>query len=432
MTRSAAALLLLLAAPAAAAPITMAEAVRSAVERNVSVKVARAADEEAKARELAAAAGLLPQVVGTMSQQRIFRENLASQGFASIGLPVPLLLGPFDSFDARFRLAMNVLDAPSWKRWSAARELGRAAAVEQDLASEQVAGAAALAYIEALRARETIRAAQAGVDLARELVELSRQRRAAGTAMGLDLARAQSREADERLRLLDARTAVAEADLRLKRLLGLPLSQPLEPSETMVLRGTDTIRGDAEIAAALSGRLELSVAKSRLAAAGLDLSASRWERLPRVSVNGDIGLSGEKPNSGARTTGSIGAALSIPIFDWRLTSRVKESRAARDETQARFDDLAIAVEEDARRALDRLGESAERVQASQLSAQLSHRELELARGRFEAGVGDNLELVDAQTAVARAEDRLAAALASFETARVNLALATGRMRSFAF
>jgi outer membrane protein TolC len=428
----AAAVLLACALPAAAAPLSMAEAIRRAVDGNVAIRVARAADDQAKARALAAASELLPAVTGTASQQRVYRENLRALGFGGPGSPIPDLIGPFNVFDARFRLAMSVLDVPSWKRWSQARALGRAADAEQALASEQVAGAAALAYIESLRAREAIRAAQAGLELADELVRLAQERKSAGTGMGLDVTRALSRQADEKLRLILARTAATEADLRLERVVGLPLGQPVELAESLTADATAAVSLEQSIASAESGRFELAVARERLSAAGLALSASRAEYLPRLSVNADAGLSGNLPDREARVTGSIGAGLSMPLFDWRVASRAKESRAARDETEARYEDLRLAVEEDVRRAVDRLSESVEGVQTARLGAQLAHREVELARGRFEAGVGDNLELTTAQAQRAQADDVLAVAYAAFHTARVNLALATGRMRDYAF
>ncbi|MDE2040203.1 MAG: TolC family protein [Elusimicrobia bacterium] len=420
----------LLAAPAAAAPLSMAEAMRLAVQRNLTAKLARSEDEAARARTLEAASQLLPMVAGSLSQQRVFRVNLAAEGLSGGGFAT--MLGPFDVFDARFRLAMSVLDLHSWLRLSAARRSARAAALQEDLAGEQVAGAAALAYIEALRAREAIRSAQAGVDLASELLALARERLTAGTAMGLDVARARTREAEESLRLLDARTAATDADLRLKRIAGLPLGEPLELTDMLVVSSTAVPPLDATLADAQSGRLELRISQDRLQAAGLLVKAARADRLPRLLATADAGLSGNQPDSGARTTGSIGAALSLPLFDGGLAARTSEARAADQEARSRYDDLLLAVEEDARRAEDRLSEAAQRVGATRLASQLAREELKLARGRFAAGVGDNLELVNAQTELARADDQLAAALAQFETARVNRALAVGRMRDFKF
>lgn len=423
--------LLLLAAPAGARPLGISEAISTALERNVAARVARAQDEAARGRALLAAAEMLPRLTGTVSQDRVFRQNLAALGLSGGG-GFPLLIGPYDVFDARARLALDVLDASSWRKWSAARARGRAAQAEEALAAQQVAGAAALAYIEAVRAREAIRAATAGVALAKELERLALDRRSAGTAMGLDVARAQSRGADETLRLIEARTASAAADLRLKRVVGLPLSEEIEPSDPLVERSTAGVTMDSAVSAALAARPELTVAEARLEAAGLDVSARRWERAPKVSLRAEAGELGNLPDREARLTGSIGAELRMPLFDWRNTARIRESSAAREESQARFEDLRQAVEQDARLAVETLEQSAERVEASRLSETLARRELELARGRFEAGLGDNLELADAQTALARAEDRLAAALASLQTARVNLALATGSMKEFSF
>jgi len=56
--------------------------------------------------------------------------------------------------------------------------------------------------------------------------------------------------------------------------------------------------------------------------------------------------------------------------------------------------------------------------------------LEMARDRFRAGVGDNIEVVNAQTALANARLDQISALADYNGARLNLAAALGRARTF--
>ena len=70
------------------------------------------------------------------------------------------------------------------------------------------------------------------------------------------------------------------------------------------------------------------------------------------------------------------------------------------------------------------------VRAADLSVSLAERELEMARDRFRAGVGDNIELVTAQTTVANARLDQVTALAAYNGARLNLAAALGRAQNF--
>jgi outer membrane protein TolC len=61
--------------------------------------------------------------------------------------------------------------------------------------------------------------------------------------------------------------------------------------------------------------------------------------------------------------------------------------------------------------------------------QLSQEEVTQARDRFAAGVADNIEVVQAQDALARANDNQIAALFQYNEARADLAHAIGQTES---
>jgi outer membrane protein TolC len=88
------------------------------------------------------------------------------------------------------------------------------------------------------------------------------------------------------------------------------------------------------------------------------------------------------------------------------------------------------VEEDVRLAFSALRTTSEQVAAAQQSVVLAERELEMARDRFRAGVGDNVEVVTAQAALSDARSAEVTALAQYNAARLNLAAALGRAERF--
>jgi outer membrane protein TolC len=88
------------------------------------------------------------------------------------------------------------------------------------------------------------------------------------------------------------------------------------------------------------------------------------------------------------------------------------------------------VEEDVRLAFTNLRTTAETVRAADLAVTLAERELEMARDRFRAGVGDSIELITAQSALANARLDQVTALAVYNGARLNLAAAMGRAKVF--
>ena len=83
-----------------------------------------------------------------------------------------------------------------------------------------------------------------------------------------------------------------------------------------------------------------------------------------------------------------------------------------------------------RLALVTLRTAVAQVHAADESVRLAQRELEMAQDRFRAGVGDNLEVVNAQTALANARDAQVNALAQYNAARLNLAASVGRAEAF--
>ncbi|HWQ54107.1 MAG TPA: TolC family protein [Bryobacteraceae bacterium] len=72
------------------------------------------------------------------------------------------------------------------------------------------------------------------------------------------------------------------------------------------------------------------------------------------------------------------------------------------------------------------------MRAAQKSLDLAERELSLARDRFQNGVGDNIEVTNAQTALEDARQELVSSTAQFTVSRLNLMSAMGRAEYFSF
>jgi len=144
--------------------LTMEGAIQKAVQTNLTTQLSQATSLEARGRAIQSAASLLPQVTGSVYQARIFKNNLAAVGFeASPLLPDPVI-GPYNTFDARFTLVQKILDVNSIWTTKLASANVRVAKFAEDLAAEQVASAAALAYIEDLRALQGVKDAETNLD----------------------------------------------------------------------------------------------------------------------------------------------------------------------------------------------------------------------------------------------------------------------------
>jgi outer membrane protein TolC len=303
--------------------------------------------------------------------------------------------------------------------------------MEEDLAREQVATATALAYLESMRADSSVAAAQANVTLAQTLLTLAQDQRDAGIATGVDVTRAETRLAQEQVRLSRAQTDSEEALLQLQRIVGLPLGSNLSLTDSLhfvveTLPTIETAVGQAE-----DTRAEVRVARAQVSETDYQKRAARAEQLPSLEFLGDYGVSGITPVTSALPTRRYAIQLNVPIFNGGLT-RGRIQVASSRETQAELQLASIRgqVEADVRLAFSGLRTTAETVRAADLAVTLAERELQMAQDRFRAGVGDNIEVVNAQAVLANARVDQVTALAVYNGARLNLAAALGRAQTF--
>jgi outer membrane protein TolC len=408
------------------------QAIQLAIENNLATLLAHERRNEARGLKQQSLAPLLPNVSGAAYQASL-TENLVALGFQPGTIPGfnSTFVGPFKNFDARVSFAQTIFDLSAIRNYRAGRAGVRVAELQESLAREQVASGTGLIYLEALRSDASVIAAQANVELAEALLKLAQDQRNAGVATGVDVTRAQTRLAEQHVGLAQAQTASEQARLNLQRVVGLPLGSSLTLTDQ--LRFTEEPLPAIETAVVQAGqnRREVLVAEEQNRVSQLERQAVRAEYLPSFEFVGDYGLSGITPTNSDLPTHRVAVQVNVPIFNGGLTRGKLTAAVSRQrQTQLELANIRGQVEEDVRLALSTLRTSALQVRAADESVTLAQRELEMARDRFRAGVGDNLEVVSAQTSLANARDAQVTALAQHNAARLNLAAALGRAETF--
>ncbi len=425
---------LLLSAPAfAAGGLDINLCFDLALKNNLYVKLAAASGAAQKAEALSAASRLLPQVEFSVSQERTLKENLTALGFGELPGGGANLIGPFNTFDARLRLVASVLDLSARGLARSKSEEEKLSSLRLELVKEQVTAAAALAYLDVLRASAAENSASSGRDLAASLRALAENKHEAGTATGLDVVRAKTREAEESLRVIRAGISLEEARLRLKHLLGVPLAQKVDLTEQLSFSPDGAFDPGEAVKAAQAARLEIAIARTWVSAGEYSLDAAKGSRLPTVSVSGSAAMSGVTPDQNAKLVGDMGVRARLPLFTGgRLDAGIDAASAVKSQAESRLRDAFVQVEEEVRIALYRLKASGEEVATASMTVTLAEQELDMARNRFAAGVGDNVELVNAQTSLSRARDSRVDALSRHKEANIRFALSLGNMKNLKF
>jgi outer membrane protein len=439
--------LVVMAAPAAAATaaapaaLTLADAVSIATSAAPAVQLAALRTIEARARQAQVRAALLPSLSGSaFVMDRTYSFRASGITFVNIpGLTIPDRIGPVNQVDARLRATQALLDAASWVRLHAAGLGVGVSRAEHAGATESAAQAAALAYVRSARASALVRAREADLELARQLRGLAEDQLAAGTAAGIDVTRARTQEAATRGALLVARNQADRAMIELARTLGLDPATRFElkdalaldaPAEAAAFPASEAPAGEtAAVERALAQRPELLAERSRLERAKSETRAIQAERLPRLDVSGDYGLSSDHWESTVSTR-SATLAASMPIFDGlRREGRAAEQGALAREADVRRRDLEQQVTAEVRGATLDVASGTEQETVALERQRLAEDELAQARERFANGVAGNIEIISAQSSLLRARDALIEARSATASARIALARAVGVART---
>jgi outer membrane protein TolC len=270
-----------------------------------------------------------------------------------------------------------------------------------------------------------IEAAEAEVNTAKALFDQAADMKQAGTVAGIDVLRAQVQLETEQQQLIVLRNDHAKQKLALARAIGIDPRQPIELSDRVAYHAIEPMSADDAINRALTQRGDLLAASALVNAAQSEKSSAQSGRLPSLSVNGNYGPVGQTA-SGALVTYALGAEVHVPIFEGGTAhARTLLADAELKQRRAQLDDLKRQVQYEVQTALLDLGAADERVRVAQHTVTLAKDTQQQAQDRFRAGVASNLEVVQAQEAVARANEAFISSVYEHNLAKAALARSLG-------
>ena len=161
----------------------------------------------------------------------------------------------------------------------------------------------------------------------------------------------------------------------------------------------------------------------------LSSQAASDERLPKISANGAWAQLGLAPDS-VIPQYQFYFALDVPLF---TGGRIQAERAKADlalrQLAQQEQDLRNRIALEVKTAVAQMAAARNEVDVANQGIELARQEVDQARDRFQAGVANNIEVISAQDALARASDNQIAALYRFNQARADVAHAAGQMET---
>ncbi len=411
--------------PSGVLRLTLDQAVSLALKQNPTVQIAVLTAAESVQDKNVARAALLPQASlnVTDTAERLNLEAFIGKSFPGFSQHA----GPFQIFSAGPGFSASIFDLTLFRRYQEARETANASKADSLSTREQVILLVVSQYIGTLRAVATVQASESRVELAQALYDQAADLQKEGVGTGIDTLRANVELQNEKQRLLQAEDDRDTSLFGLSRLLNLDPRQNIELGDSLSFFDTPQPEMEASIESALGERQEWKALLERVKAAGLEKKASQALRLPTLNFNGNWAYEGASSTTGIPTY-NYQAGVSVPIFTGgRIHAEIVKADLEIQKLQQQQGDLRNSIALDVKTALINLDSARNQVTVANLGVQLSKEEVDQARDRFKAGVANNIEVIQAQDSLARANDNQIAALYRFNQARADYARSIGQM-----
>ncbi len=407
--------------------LTLAQAIRTALDQNPRVHQSLLALAESGEDRRAAAAVLLPSVTAQAMGQRA-KNNLD----AFIGVPTPhgpQVVGPFNWGQLVLEARVSLFDLSLWQRWRASQHAEDSVRAQGRAVREEITALVVGQYLRALRTQESLKAVQSRVGLAEALALLAISQQKQGVGTRLDTLRAQVQVQTERQRLLQAQTQRTTALAGLARLLTLEPGTQVDLLDTLEAPVLPVLTFQEAYASGLRLRPDLAALEARERAAASLRESAQGLRLPSLFASGNYGSTGLQSQPWA-TTYQLSLGIRVPLFTGGLVSaQVAKAKSEQARVQEARRDVQSQVSLEVTVAQAELESARSEVEVATLSLSLSDEVLVQARHRFEAGVSNNIEVINAQDELARAHDNRISALYRLNQARADLARAMGQLES---
>jgi outer membrane protein TolC len=403
-------------------PLSFKDAIDLALKNNLGVLLQSDQSLAARGQKWKELAGLLPNITAEINEN-IVQENLAALGLRIPGFPT--IIGPFGYFDARAYLKQSVFDLNAINRVKSASASERAAELSYKDARDLVVLAVGNAYLQTLAGAARVETAEAQVQTAQALFDKADDQLKAGVSPAIDSLRARVEFQSRQQQAIVARNDYAKQKLALLRAIGLPTGQEITLTDQAPYEPLVTAGFEEDLRRAYLSRFDYLSAAQQLRAAEYSRKAATAKYFPDVSISANYGDLGVNIGN-SHGTYTVAGGIHIPIFEGGKTQgEVMQSDATLRQSRQQLEDIRAQVEYDVRVAFLDLAAAKEQVEVARSTVDLANQTMIQARDRFTAGVTDNLEVVQAQEAVASANESYISSLYAHNLAKVSLARAIG-------
>jgi len=245
-----------------------------------------------------------------------------------------------------------------------------------------------------------------------------------GTKPKFDVTKAEVDLSNAKLNLIKAENALRVARVTLNNTMGITVAPEYHVVDNLTFKKYE-IEFVRVLEMAYTNRPDLRSIIAKKEAAGESIELVKKDYYPSLSGNASYNWSGTKVTS-LDNGWSIGATLTFPLFSGFLTKyQVEESKANLNVLKANEESLRQSVLLEVQQAYLNLQDAEERIPTAELVVRQAEENLDIANGRYAAGVGNPIEVTDAQVAHTNAKTSYIQALYDYKVAQASIEKAMG-------
>jgi len=307
------------------------------------------------------------------------------------------------------------------------RERGQeaqAAQYEAKMASLDLTFETTQRYFALLAAQQKEKVYKKAVAQRLEQLHEAKIKTAANLTSQIDVLTAEAALARARTNLLEAANEKATARVALDRTMAeSPHAPPYRLADVLTY---NPVRGNVEsyFSSALEVRPDLEMLKAEARAAGAQVNIARSNFFP--SAQAVAGYNAMGTGLPAANNFNVGLVVSWPIFNgFQAEHQVDEAKARENAVQYAIRDLELRVWLEVKSSFLNLQTALQQIHSAETTLAASSSQLELAEKRYDAGLGNIIELTDAERFYIEDDAAYIDALYSYSVAKAALDHATG-------
>ena len=298
--------------------------------------------------------------------------------------------------------------------------------------------------------REQTGAEEYTLELAKNLLYVTSNKRAVGLVASNEVIQAEARIASQEQRLLSSRNSIRDSEDNLRYIINFEMNdlyrpKALRPYQYHLVplekpQVTDVTLNEADlIETALIKRKSLEVAKLQLKNAKENLKVAKSNLLPKLSVVTEAGMTGvgnthdrafTDEASGRHLNWMVGLDFVTPVFFWSFVGDYRQAKYAKEQATLSVENVQQSIAIEVRTAIRAVQTNRKRITAAREATRLAYEQLYYEQEKYKAGLVTTYEVLELQTDLAQALSDEIKALVDWRISMSELSRAVGLALDF--